>query len=118
VNLPFRSRIRSLNLLARSPRSISRLRACWAGGPGSGRVGGDAEDVHGPGLDLHHEQDIQAPQQHGIDVQEVAGDVPVHVRSIAGLLEVKAVPSIQPGPGNPLALRSVMFACGRAYLGC
>jgi len=30
VNLPSRSRIRNLNLLARSPRSIMRLRACWA----------------------------------------------------------------------------------------
>ena len=30
------------------------------GSPGSGRMGGDAQDVHGAGLDLHHEQDIQA----------------------------------------------------------
>jgi hypothetical protein len=29
VNLPSRSRIRNLHLLARSPRSMRRLRACW-----------------------------------------------------------------------------------------
>ena len=40
---------------ARSPRSIRRLRACWAV-HGPVRVRGDAEDVHVPGLDLHHEQ--------------------------------------------------------------
>jgi hypothetical protein len=39
-------------------------------------VGGDAEDVHGPGLDLHHEQDVQAPEDDGVDVQEVAGQDP------------------------------------------
>jgi hypothetical protein len=30
VNLLSRSRIKNLNLSARSPRSMSRLRACWA----------------------------------------------------------------------------------------
>jgi hypothetical protein len=30
VNLPSRSRIKNWNRSARSPRSISRLRACWA----------------------------------------------------------------------------------------
>jgi hypothetical protein len=29
--------------------------------------------VHGPCLDLHDEEDIQALEQHGIDMQEVAG---------------------------------------------
>jgi hypothetical protein len=37
-------------------------------------VRGDAQDVHGPSLDLHYEQHIQALQQHGIDVQEIAGE--------------------------------------------
>jgi hypothetical protein len=32
---------------------------------------GDAQDVYGPGLDLHHEQDVHAPEQHGAGVQEV-----------------------------------------------
>jgi hypothetical protein len=42
-------------------------------GPGSGRIDGNAQDVHGPGLDLHDEEDIHTPEQHGIDMQEVAG---------------------------------------------
>ena len=42
-------------------------------GPGSGRIGGNAQDVHGPGLDLHDEQDMHTAEQHGIDRQEVAG---------------------------------------------
>ena len=42
-------------------------------GPDSRRIGGDAQDLHGPGLDLHHEEDIHAPEQHGIDMQKVAG---------------------------------------------
>src|SRR5258708_9437428 len=36
-------------------------------------MGGNAQDVHGPGLDLHDEEDIHTPEQHGIDMQEVAG---------------------------------------------
>jgi hypothetical protein len=42
------------------------------GSPCSGRMGGDAEDVHGSGLDLHHEQHVHAPEKLRIDVQEVA----------------------------------------------
>jgi hypothetical protein len=41
------------------------------GGPGPGRVDGDTQDMHGPGLDLHHEQDVHAPEQDGVDVQEI-----------------------------------------------
>jgi hypothetical protein len=42
------------------------------GRPCSGGVGGDAQDVHAAGLDLHHEQDVQAPEEDGVNVQEVA----------------------------------------------
>jgi hypothetical protein len=41
-------------------------------GPRSGGVSGDAQDVHPPGLDLHHEEDIQALEEHGVNVQKVA----------------------------------------------
>ena len=51
VNLVSRSRTRDLNLLAPSPRSMRRV-AGLLGGPGSGRMGGDAHDVHGPGLEI------------------------------------------------------------------
>jgi hypothetical protein len=65
VSLRSRSRIKNPKWPARSPRSMSRLRACW-GGPGSGGVHGDAQDVHPPGPDLHHGQDVQAPEEHGV----------------------------------------------------
>jgi hypothetical protein len=55
VNLLSRSRMMNLNRPVWSPRSSRRLRACWAVQV-LGWVRGDARDVHGPGLDLHHEQ--------------------------------------------------------------
>jgi hypothetical protein len=39
-------------------------------------MSGDAQDVHGPCLDLQHEQDMHALEQHGAGVQEVAGQDP------------------------------------------
>ena len=65
VNLLSRSRIRNRNRLAWSPRSMSRLRACW-GDPGPGRVGGDAGDAHAAGPVLDHHQDIEATQKDGV----------------------------------------------------
>ncbi len=41
------------------------------GSPGPGWMRGDAQDVHGLGLDLYHEQHIQALEQHGVYMQEV-----------------------------------------------
>jgi hypothetical protein len=35
------------------------------------RMRGDAQDVHGPGLDLQHDQHVQALQQHRVHVQEI-----------------------------------------------
>ena len=37
-------------------------------------MGSHAQDVHGTGLDLHHEQDIQALEQHGAGMQEITGE--------------------------------------------
>ena len=37
-------------------------------------MSGDAQDVHRPGLDLHHEQDINVLEQHSIDMKEIAGE--------------------------------------------
>jgi hypothetical protein len=54
-------------------------------GTSSGRMSRDAQDVHGPGLDLHCEQHIHAPEQHGIDVQEVT-------RKDAGRLSSQELP--------------------------
>jgi hypothetical protein len=33
---------------------------------------GDAQDMHGPGLDLQHDEYIQALQQHRVRMQEIA----------------------------------------------
>jgi hypothetical protein len=42
-------------------------------GPCAVGVGGHAEDVHVPGCHLHDEQHVQAPEEDGVDVKEVAG---------------------------------------------
>jgi len=41
------------------------------GGPRPVRVGGDAEDVHVPGLDLQGEEHVDPAEGHGVDVEEV-----------------------------------------------
>ena len=41
------------------------------GGPGTGRVGGDAKDIDAACFDLHDEEHVQAPEEHGVDVQKV-----------------------------------------------
>jgi hypothetical protein len=46
------------------------------GGPRSRGVGGDAQDVHTAGLDLHHEEDVQAFEEHGVNVQELGRQDP------------------------------------------
>jgi hypothetical protein len=69
VNLLSLSQIKNLN-----PFALAKIHEQVAGllnGPGSRQVRGDAQDVHGAGLDLHHNQHVQASQQHGIDMQEV-----------------------------------------------
>jgi hypothetical protein len=30
-------------------------------------------DVYPPGLDLHHEEHVQAPEEHGVGVEEAGG---------------------------------------------
>ena len=40
------------------------------------RVGGDAQDAHAARFDLQDEQDVQPPQRHGLDAEEVDGDDP------------------------------------------
>jgi hypothetical protein len=56
-------------------------------------VSSDARRVHGPGLDLHHEQDIQALQQDGIDVQEIT-------RQDAGRLRSQELPPSRRRPAR------------------
>ena len=42
------------------------------GGPTSGRVGGNTQDVYPAGGDLHHEQHVEPPQCDAVDVKEVS----------------------------------------------
>ncbi len=44
------------------------------GNPWAIRVGGGTEDVDDASLQLDHEQDVVAAEQHGVDVKEVGGD--------------------------------------------
>ena len=59
VNLASRSRSRNLN--------------CLLGDPFPGWVGRHAEDVDPAGGNLQHQQDVQALEQHGLSMEEVAG---------------------------------------------
>ena len=75
VNLLSRSRIRESEPVGACTKIHEQV-AGLLGGPGAGGVRGDAQDVHAPGLDLHHEQDVQALEEHGVNVQEVARQDP------------------------------------------
>ena len=68
-----RSRIRNRNRSARSPRSISRLRACWVTQSPVG-VGGDPGEVRAAAVVFDHDEDIEAAQEHGVNVGEVDGE--------------------------------------------
>jgi hypothetical protein len=57
VNVASRSRIKNRNWAASSPRSMSRLRACWVT---QARVGGDPGDVHAAAVMLDHHEHIEA----------------------------------------------------------
>lgn len=71
--------------------------------PRSGWVGGDAQDVDGAGGKLDHEQHVQAPEQDGVDVEQVARQDPLG-------LDGKELPPGRParcGAGSmPARLRS------------
>ena len=71
VNWPARSLIRNLTEAARWPRSIRKLRACLCR-PRAVGVGGDAGQVNAAGAVLDDDQGVEAPQQHGVHVDECA----------------------------------------------
>jgi len=66
-----RSRIRNLMSSNRSSRVRARLRACCTVHSPAG-VRGDAAEVHPASAMLDEYQDVQALQEHGVDVQECA----------------------------------------------
>ena len=51
------------------------------GQPGSGGVGGDAEDVHTAGGVFDDEEDVQPTQADGVHVEQVAGEDRVRLRA-------------------------------------
>jgi len=75
VNLASRSRMRKRNGEIRSPGSISRLRL--PGSPCAVRVGGHALDVHVPGLHLHDEQHVRAPEEDRVHLEQITRQQPV-----------------------------------------
>jgi len=69
VNLLSRSRIRNLKWPARSPGSMSKLGSCWAVHAAVGLAVTPGMCTR-RGLDLHHEEDARASEEHGASVQE------------------------------------------------
>ena len=51
------------------------------GQPGSGGVGGDAEDVDAAGGLLNNKEDIQPAQRDGVQMEQVTGDDPMRLSS-------------------------------------
>jgi hypothetical protein len=79
VNCPARSRTRNRKSVAWSLRFHQEV-ADLLRGPRPVRVGGHAEDVHGAGADLDHEEAVQAVEGHrAVHVEEVGGK---HCRSL------------------------------------
>jgi hypothetical protein len=50
------------------------------GDPGAGGVGGDPGDVHAATVVLDHEEDVEAAQEHRVDVDEVGREDRVGLR--------------------------------------
>jgi hypothetical protein len=77
------------------------------GDPGAGGVGGDAGEMHTPGVQLDEEQHIQPVQEHGVHGEEVtgqdAGGLPAQERPPGGgsrsRRRLETVPAQDPGDG-------------------
>ena len=83
VNLLSRSRMRNRKHPALSLEVHEQV-AGELGDPCAGRVGGDAQDVNAPGGDLHDEEDVEAFEEDGVHVHEVAGQKRVGLGSEEG----------------------------------
>src|SRR4029450_10459689 len=79
VNFGSRSRIKNLPCLMRSAKSMSRLRACWVTHAPVGLVVTPRMWTRAAG-NLDHKQHVQTPEQHRVDVEEVAGQDPLGLR--------------------------------------
>jgi hypothetical protein len=67
--------------LSRAVAEVHQQVPCLLGDPGSGRVRGDAEQVHAAGGMLDHEQDVEPVQQQRVDAEEVRGENAVCLRA-------------------------------------
>ena len=71
VNLLSRSRIKNRSCSARVAEVHQQV-AGLLGHPAAGGMGGDPGDVHPPGPMLDHPEDVEAAQEDGVDMGEVA----------------------------------------------
>ena len=97
-NLASRSRIKNRNWSAWSPRSISRLRACWVTQAPVGWAVIPAMWTRRRVLD--YDEDVEPAQEDGVDVGEVDGEDRVGLRG----------EELAPGRSRPL--RCGVDACG------
>lgn len=74
-------------------------------------MSGDAHDMDGAGLDLRHEQDMKAPEQHGVYVHEVAcqdagrlGGAALRAWSDPGWIKVAMEFRLEPAPAGTLLI--------------
>ena len=80
VNLASRSRIKNRNFhdpVLQVHQQVPGL----LGNPVTGRVRRHTQDVHPAGVDLDHEEDVDAAQQHGVNVEETARQKPGRLAS-------------------------------------
>jgi hypothetical protein len=79
VNVASRSRMRNRN--RRPVVEVHEQVAGLLSQPRAGRVGGDGEQVHATGGVLDDEERIQSAQGNGLEVEQVAGQDHVRLRS-------------------------------------
>jgi len=73
-------------------------------------VCGHAQDMDVAGIDLDHEEHVQAAQEHGIDVEEVGGE---GHRSLPGQERPPGLPG-PPGGQDPMPASLSIFQTGSA----
>ena len=66
---------------------------------------GDVQDVYAAGLDLHHEEHVQALEEHGVDVHEVAPRIPRDHKTAGSSTCVRPQPRHLPRRGQNSAGR-------------
>jgi hypothetical protein len=70
-------------------------------------LGGDAQDVRLPGPDLHHQRDVQAPEEHGVGSKRSQARIPAawEDRNCLQVADVRRGRGREPGPGGSFPCR-------------